>query len=172
MLPLLYFIGLSREHIFILSSSITSVFIIFEILRFKHRASGELFNKIFGPLLREEEFNHVTGATYLFISATISFLIFDKPIAIAAVLILTVADSFAAVVGKILVSPKFISKSVAGSTTFMIMSMIILLMIFPEIGIQVLFVVVPVTLLEAVRMPINDNIVISISSGLLLTLIV
>lgn len=171
-LPLMYYFVLSREHILILSSSISILFIFFELLRFKHRAGGKLFRDIFGPLLREEEFNHVTGATYLFVSATISFLIFSKDIAVAAVLIMTIADSFAAVVGKITVSPKFISKSVAGSVTFLIISTILIFLIFPNIGIMAMIVVIPVTILEAIHMPVNDNLVIAIISGFLLNLIV
>ena len=172
-LPLLYYFYLNREQIVILCSTISIWFLLAEILRFRHRESGVLFQKIFSPLLRDKEKqNHITGATYLFLSATITFIIFRKEIAVPAVLILTIADSFAAIVGKMTESAKFFDKSLAGSLTFFFISMIILYLFVPELGWMTLVVTFMVTLIESLPIPINDNLLISLSTGFILYVLI
>jgi dolichol kinase len=167
-LPLLYYFYLSREQIVLICSIISILFLIAEFLRFKHNKSRELFNKIFSPLLREEENKHITGATYLFISATVTFIIFKKEIAVPAVMILTISDSFAAIVGKMTDSMKIFDKSLAGSITFYLFSAMILYMFVPDLGWILFVIAVLVTLIEALPLPINDNILISLSTGIIL----
>ena len=70
-------------------------------------------------MLREEEKNgQVTGATWLLISFIITISIFSKDIAFPAMIFLTVGDSSAAVIGKLLpvgqIGSKHISGSIAG----------------------------------------------------------
>jgi dolichol kinase len=171
-LPLLYYSFLIREQILVFCSIICILFLIAEFLRFKHGQSGRLFERIFFPLLREEEKSkHITGATYLFISATVTFFIFRKEIAVPAVLILTIADSFAAIVGKMTESVKFFDKSLAGSATFFIISLAILFLFLPDLGWLALIVALLVTIIEALPVPINDNILISLSTGFILYIV-
>ena len=171
-LPLLYYFYLSREQIVILCSTISILFLIAEILRFKHRKSEVLFQNIFFPILREKEKNkHITGATYLFISATVTFIIFKKEIAVPAVMILTIADSFAAIVGKMTDSAKLFDKSLAGSVSFFIISIMILLLFVPDLGWLILVIAVIVTIIEVLPLPINDNLLISLSTGFILYLV-
>jgi dolichol kinase len=172
LLPLMYYFFLNREQILVICSIICILFLIAEFLRFKNKYSNQLFERIFFPLLREEEKQvHITGATYLFISATVTFFIFKKEIAVPAVLILTVADSFAAIVGKMTDSSKFFHKSLAGSATFFIISLVILYLFLPELGWLLLLVASSVTILEALPIPVNDNIIITLSTGILLYLV-
>lgn len=168
-LPLTYQFYLSREQIIIFCSIISILFLIIEILRFRHRKSNDLFLSIFSRLLRENEKNkHITGATYLFISATVTFIIFKKEIAIPAVLILTIADSLAAIVGKLTDSALLFDKSLAGSLTFFVASLLILVLFVPDLGLLIPVVALLVTLVEALPLPVNDNVLISISTGIIL----
>ena len=171
-LPLLYFSFLNREQILVICSIICILFLVAEFLRFKNKFSSQLFERIFFPLLREEEKRiHITGATYLFISVTVAFFIFEKEIAIPAVLILTVADSFAAIVGKMTDSAKFFDKSLAGSATFFMISLGILFLFLSNIGWLSLLVAFIITIIEALPVPINDNIMITLSTGILLSIL-
>jgi dolichol kinase len=171
-LPLSYYFFLSREQIIVLCSIISVFFLVAEFIRFGHRQSSLLFERIFFPLLREEEkTKHITGATYLFISATITFILFRKEIAVPAVMILTIADSFAAIVGKMTVSAKIFNKSLAGSVTFYLISLALLYIFLPELSWLLLFVAFVVTLIEALPLGINDNILISMSAGFILYLV-
>ena len=172
-LPLLYYFYLSREQIIIICSTISILFLIAEILRFRHRKSEVLFQNIFFSLLREKEKNkHITGATYLFISATVTFIIFKKEIAVPAVLVLTIADSFAAIVGKMTDSARVFDKSLAGSLTFFIISMIILFLFVPDFGWFMPIIAVMVTIIEVLPLPINDNLLISLSTGIILYVLI
>jgi dolichol kinase len=171
-LPLLYYNALTREQILVFCSIICIFFLIAEFLRFRHQLSGRLFERIFFPLLREDEKSkHITGATYLFISATVTFFIFRKEIAVPAVLILTIADSFAAIVGKMTESVRFFDKSLAGSLTFFVISVAILLFFLPELGWLSLAVALVVTIIEALPVPVNDNILITLSTGIILYIV-
>ena len=171
-LPILYHYYLSREQILVICSIISIFFIFAEVVRFKHDRSERIFEKIFSNLLREEEKrNHITGATYLFISATVTFFIFRKEIAVPAVLILTIADSFAAIVGKMTDSAKIFSKSLAGSVTFFFISLAILSIFLPELGWMSLFVALVITIVELLPLPLNDNVLITLSTGFVLYLI-
>jgi dolichol kinase len=173
LLPFLYYYYLIREQIILISSTISILFLIAEFLRFRNKLSKDLFRRIFDPLLREEEKNnHITGATYLFISATVTFIIFEKNTAVVAVLILTIADSFAAIVGKMTDSGRFFSKSLAGSTTFFLISLFIIALFFPAIGLVSVIIAVLITILEALPLRINDNLLISLGTGFLLYLVV
>jgi dolichol kinase len=149
------------------------LFLIAEILRFRHRKSEVLFQNIFFSLLREKEKNkHITGATYLFISATVTFIIFKKEIAVPAVLVLTIADSFAAIVGKMTDSARIFDKSLAGSLTFFIINMIILFLFVPDFGWFMPIIALIVTIIEVLPLPINDNLLISLSTGIILYVLI
>ena len=140
-----------------------------EFARFKSEYGAKLFKKIFFSLLRKDEKqNKLTGATHLFLSVTITFFLFPKPIAVPAILILTIADSLAAIVGKIKGKHRFITKSRAGSVTFFLVALLIVIIFLPQLGLFSLVVVALITVLEAMPLPINDNIIISLSAGLLL----
>jgi dolichol kinase len=169
--PLIYLYWLSKEQIVVLCGLITCGFILAEVLRFKSDWGQKLFKFIFTPLLREgEKGRTITGATFLFMALTVTFLIFSKKIAVAAVLILTIADSLAAIFGKRYGTRRFFDKTWQGSSVFYICTVMILLVIFPEMALWALLVALPVTFLEALPLPVNDNLLIPLFSGVVLTL--
>ena len=171
--PLLYLNYLNREQIVLICGSITILFGIAELLRYKTTWGAKLFKKIFYPLLREDEKDkNLTGATYLFLSATITFLIFEKNIAIPAVLILTAADSLAAIVGKVYGIHRIRNKTWEGSVTFFIISLIILIITIPGFLISMLVIAAIITVVELLPLPAGDNIWISLTAGILLSLVV
>ena len=70
------------------------------------------------PLLKETEDLKITGATYIALSSLAVFLLFDKPIAIAAIFFLSLGDPVAALVGKRLGGPRLFGKSPSGTLAF------------------------------------------------------
>jgi dolichol kinase len=171
-LPLLYYFYLSREQIIAFSGIISIIFLSAEFLRFRFMRVQSLFSRLFVPLLRENEKGKtLTGATYLFLSATITFIVFEKKIAVPSVLVLTIADSLAAIVGTMTESVRFFRKSLAGSLAFLVSGTVIIWLLVPGIRYVSLFVVIPVTVMEAAVVKVNDNILIPFSTGLILHLI-
>ena len=104
--------------------------------------------------------------------ASDTFIIFKKEIAVPAVMILIIADSFAAIVGKMTDSVKFFDKSLAGSLTFFIIGIMILFLFLPNLGWLIPVIAVLVTIIEALPSRINDNLLISLSTGIILYILI
>ena len=169
--PLLYLFWLEKEQIVILCGLITCGFIAGEVLRYRTDFGKKLFKIIFTPLLREGEKNKtITGATWLFMAQTAAFMLYSKKIAIAAVLILIIADSLAAIIGKRYGNKRFFDKTLIGSLVFYGCTVVILITVIPEIAFWAPLIALPVTFLEAYRFPVNDNLLIPLFTGLLLTI--
>lgn len=170
-LPLCYHFFFNREQIVLISGIITIVFLAGEFYRINFETGETLFRKMFHSLLRVDEKNQqLTGATYLFLSATITFFFFKKIYAVPAVLILTISDSLAAVFGKMLGKHGFLNKTWEGSLTFFLSSLVILILFIPLGMAKILLVVLAVTMIEAISLPVKDNVVLSISAALLMLL--
>ncbi len=169
LLPLAYLFYLSREQIIIICGFISFGFITGEILRFKNEKFSYWFGKIFFKLLREDEKkDKITGATYLFVSLTIVFIFFEKHVSIPAALILTLADSFAAIIGKTYGRVKFLNKTVTGSLTFFLVGFVIFFTLLPGLGWLSFVVVILLTFIEALPISVSDNITLPISACLLI----
>ena len=69
-------------------------------------------------LLKESEERRITGATYIALSALVAFLVFDKPVAVAAMFFLALGDPAAALVGARVSGPRVFGKSPLGSLAF------------------------------------------------------
>lgn len=99
----------------------------------RHRISSIklVFDRIFSTMLRphELESNGRTGASYMAISAILTFSFFPKIIAIVAFSILAVSDCLAALIGKKMTSKEFFEKSVAGSIAFGVSALLLLIVI-------------------------------------------
>ncbi|MCK5032817.1 MAG: hypothetical protein KAS18_04260 [Calditrichia bacterium] len=172
-LPLSYLFFFSREQIIILSGFITIGFVVVDLLRMQSTKIQQYFIFIFKPLLREnEKDNKLTGATFLFVSLTIIFIFFNKNTAIPAALILTIADSFAAIFGKKLGRKRFLSKTVTGSITFFLIGNVIFIILLPEFGLLNILIVTILTVIEALAIPVSDNLTLPISACLLIEVMI
>lgn len=173
LLPISYIYYFSREQIIFISGFISLCFVIVEIARKYSTKVQKYFFFIFNSLLREDEkTSKVTGATFLFVSITIIFIFFDKSTAIPAALILTIADSFAAIIGKKLGRKRFLNKSVTGSMIFFILSSVILFLLLPELGALIFLIVALLTIVEALALPVSDNLTLPISACLLIEVMI
>ena len=169
-IPILYYFACSREQILVFSCFIAIGFLIAEFARYRIQFCAQIFEKTFFSLLREKEIKRgLTGATYLFLSTSITIFIFEKEVAVPALFVLTLADSFAAITGKLKGKHKFFNKSIEGSATFFLFTLLILYIFIPESGLSVISISVLVTVIEALPVPVNDNILVPLSAGIFLT---
>ena len=120
----------------------------------------------------EKKNNTFTGATYYLIGCLIVMLFFkDTSIIMASLLTMSIADSFAAIIGiKYGVTKIYNNKSLEGSFTFFIISFLILNIFIPTLSIPLCFIIsLLVTLVELFSFHyVNDNITIPISCALLI----
>jgi len=167
-IPLSYLYYFSREQIIVVSGFISIGFVLAEIFRRISDKTQQIFFFIFKDLLRDyEKKNKITGATVLFVSLTLIFLFFDKRTAIPAAFILTIADSFAAIFGKKFGRRRFLNKSVTGSLTFFLLGNVILFILLPHLGMLNIVIVVVLTFIEALTLPVSDNLTLPVLTCLM-----
>jgi dolichol kinase len=168
--PLAYFYYLNKEQILALSISLFILFLIGDILRINVTELKQIYEKIFGSLLRENESGKkLNGATLLLLGFSLAFFLFDKNIAIIATLFLTVSDSSAAIFGKKFGTHNLWDKSVEGAVAFFLTAFIVCLIFYDHFVISFIIAFI-MAIIESAPIKINDNLTIPLVSGGLFTL--
>ncbi|UCE18101.1 MAG: phosphatidate cytidylyltransferase [Gemmatimonadota bacterium] len=144
---------------------LTILFLSIEILRMVHRPTSKIFYTFFGSILRRKERFTLTGSTTLLMSSLVCVLIFQKPIAVAALCFLIVGDTMAALVGKTFGRIKVFRKTIEGSLACLGTCIIIVLIVPPLDFVVGLIGAVVATLIELLPIPLDDNFLIPILSG-------
>ena len=96
-----------------------------DLTRFRVSWLNRLFLRWLRPLLKSSEDRRITGATYLLVAAFLSFLLFDRPVAIAVLLFLSLGDPAAALVGRPMPGPRLFGKSPVGTLAFIGVSLLV-----------------------------------------------
>jgi len=149
---------------------IATGFLITEYLRLHLSSSRNLFIRVFGSSLRDHEHNNLTGATYVFTGTVLCIFLFPREIAVPSLLILSVSDTFAALIGIPFGKHQFLAKSVEGSSAFFVVTVLILFLFFPANIFTNILVAIGVTVAEALPLNLDDNFLIPLLSGGLLSL--
>lgn len=170
-IPLLYWFLFEKEVMLRGVIAIAALFLLAEYLRLHHTGIRKIFMLIFGAAIRNHEQENLTGATYVFTGAVISIFLFPKEIAVQSLLILSISDTFAALIGIPFGKHKFLAKSIEGSTAFFIATLLILTVFGPERIVLNILVAILITILEALPAKIDDNFSIPLLSGCLLSMI-
>jgi len=133
--PIIYYF-ISRHDAIMILAGWTVFSLIIEVWRYFSPTAGRIFNNLFGFLLREHERDvkkkNLSGATYVFLSALLSVIIFPKVIFITAFTILIISDTFAALIGRRYGKRKFLAKSFEGTLAFFLSGVVVVL-ITPKI---------------------------------------
>ena len=103
-----------------LTATLSGLAIVGEAARLRIPRLNQWAIRWLSPLLKPSERHAVTGATYLLLASLASFLIFDKSVAIAALLFISLGDPVAALVGSRMLGPRIAGKSPLGSLAFLI----------------------------------------------------
>ena len=142
----------------------TVLTVLLDFSRIHYKPVRKIFNIFFNIFTRDSEHNQITGASFLFIGASIVAVIFDQEIASAGMLILSFSDSSAAIIGILFGNTKLFNKSLEGSTAFFVTTFIILhLLGFGLIqNLSVCLITTIVELLSSYKY--NDNITIPLSA--------
>ncbi|MBT3254725.1 MAG: phosphatidate cytidylyltransferase [Candidatus Marinimicrobia bacterium] len=169
-IPLSYWFLFERHFTLQVVIFLALGFLTADFLRLRSDGIEKLFMRIFGSALRQHEKKNLTGATYVFTGSVVAIFLFPKEIAVPALLILSISDTLAALIGIPFGKHKFLKKSAEGSTAFFISTAVILAIYFPESIIINIIIAAIVTLAEAYPMNLDDNFLIPILSGTLLSL--
>lgn len=162
MLSNIWFISMAFFDNYIIAAILPMLFVIINSLSYK-------FNLI--KIMEREDKKEGIGTVYYAISLTVLSLVtfyINKPIlALPGILIMGYGDGLAAVIGQKVKSKSFnilgSTKSIAGSATMLIVSLIMSILIFSFIGIEYLIlkaflIAIIATILEAISVKGLDNI--------------
>ena len=166
----LYFFN-QREFAIIIGICTIGI-ISFEIARINYEKVNTLFIKIFGPIIRDfEGGGRLTGATYVMISSFFVLIFFDKYVCITSILIMSYADTAAAIVGKKYGKTKIFKKTLEGSLAFFATSLIIILVMVPQVNLGLgLLAIILATLVESLPIDIDDNLSVPLIIALILSI--
>jgi dolichol kinase len=147
-----------------------TVTVILDLLRLSDDRFREFFLRLFKSLIRSHEEEHLLGSTHFMIAALISVLVFDKMIAVAALTFLVVGDTAAAVIGKRFGKKLYWGKSLAGSFACFVCCFLIGYLLLANEWVR-LAGAVSATIVEALPIPMDDNMRVPIASGLIMQLV-
>ena len=144
--------------------------LLIEFLRKNGGHFSKWFHDIFHFMLRDNESKgEHTGATWLLIGWTITVMLFKMPIAVAALLFLSIGDSFAAIIGKLYPLIKIGDKTLSGTLSGFIASFLIVLIINQSLlPIIILSGSIVAMTVELIPSRLNDNLTMPIISGLIM----
>jgi dolichol kinase len=138
-----------------------------EYVKYKSTFVYNLYMKYFKHMLREHEYNmrmvRINGASWVVISCIICIIVFPKLIAITGMLMLSLADSTAGLLGRLYGKKQYApNRSYVGTAAFFIVGVIIVLLspkyLYTTNEYIIGFAAVAVTTLaEAMNLPIDDN---------------
>ena len=163
--PISYYYSLSREQMLWLLGGLSALFLVGELLRMNVGPFKRFFKLIFSAVVRESEDHTITGATTVFIAGFLTVLIFERPVAIFAMLILSLADATAALIGRKWGNHSLFEKSVEGTMTFLIVALALAFLLpdLPRAGAVAAARIA--TIAEVLPSPIDDNLIVPLSAA-------
>ncbi len=169
-----HFLELSQIGMLQIMVPIAVLMIMIDISRLRNRGLWRnIARPLWGKMIRDhEETGDFTGATYILLSVCCTVALYDKYIAITALVFIIVGDTFAALIGRKFGRHKFGRKSVEGSLGCLAGTIAVAFLV-PQVPLAAaLFGAVVATVTEAASTNIDDNISVPIVSGLAMTLYV
>jgi len=131
----------------------------------------QLYHNLFGIITRPNEYEGLSGASWVFMGAGVTVYLFNEKIAIIALLIMSLSDSSAALIGIKYGTTRLFNKSLEGTLAFFITTYMILYFLSPASLMLILIVAIFATVIELFSIPtINDNFLIPIASAFIMTL--
>jgi dolichol kinase len=165
-IPLGY-IPLSKTTTMIPLVVLTALLVFFDIIRHYHEGIRRVYEKhLIGTLVRKREQNRLVGSTYFMIGACLCVWFLDKHIAIVSLLVLIISDTLAALAGTTFGRiALFGSKTLEGSTAFLL-SAVFIVLLYP--GVPLLWGLIgalTATLVELLPLRVDDNLLIPLVMG-------
>jgi len=168
-----YLLQLSRAQMLMIMIPISAAMLLIDISRLRQwRFWTSFARRIGGSLIRHHEIQgDFTGASYILISVCLTVALFEKPIAIAALVFIIVGDTFAAIIGRRYGRHKFYrNKTIEGSLGCLAGTLASSILL-PDISLGVAASgAVTATIIEAYPMGVDDNISVPLISGLVMTI--
>jgi len=146
--------------------------IVIEYLRVRSAAIKKIFNNFLKSMLRIHEMDgKYTGATWVFISSTLTIAIFPKEIAIISLVYMSLGDTIAGLVGRKFGKTKFYNKSIEGSLAGLIVCLLSGYLVNLTLPLVVVFSgAFAAMFIELLPMPIDDNLSVPLFAGTIMVI--
>lgn len=175
-IPFSYLYVFPEKWVFVKLLSILMVLcIIFDILRHKVAWVKSLFSLFINSMLRShEQEGKLTGATWVMIGAVISIILFSKPVAIIALIFMSLGDSAAGLIGQRYGKHKIWNKSWEGffGGLFVCIIIGIIYSLLTELPMTIsLSGAVAAMVMEILPIPLDDNFKIPLGAGAIMMML-
>jgi len=172
-IPLSYLTWLSEKHhaLFVLGG-FTVLGLCIDLARTRVQAVRSLFDKFFDSMLRDHELSgKLTGATWVMVGAFLTILLFPKPIAVTALVFMSLGDTVAGLIGKQFGKIRIGEKSLEGSFSGFAVC-VLFVWVFPFVPLPIgITGAAAAMIVEALPLPFDDNVTIPVASGTIMLFI-
>ena len=153
-------------------TSLMVLFIFTDIFRHKIGWLRFLFKSFLNSMLRSHEMDgKLTGATWVMIGAVITITLFSKPVAIIALIFMSLGDATAGLIGKRFGKHKIGDKTWEGFFGGLIVCIIIALN-FTSLPLVVSLIgAITAMIMELIPIPLDDNFTIPLGSGAIMMML-
>ncbi len=146
-----------------------------DVLRIHEARVRTFFRQFFGEMIREHEQLSLLGSSYLLLAALIAIEVFPQPIAAAALGFTVLGDAMGALVGKAWGKHKFFNKSFEGAFGCFVACLIWGAVVIQHSHVPVNVILIgalTATIVEALPIPLDDNLGITLAAGYAMKLLV
>ncbi len=171
-IPVIYYF-ISREVALLLLVPLFTGFFLVDLLKNFYAPVSTWYHRTFDAMLRTHELEkkpYLNGATHITLGALLLVIFFPKIIVITTFSMVSISDTFAAIIGKAFGKHRFGEKSIEGSIAFFL-SALIIIAIVPELNIVIgLVMAITATLTETFlvrigNLKVDDNLSIPLVSA-------
>ena len=158
----------TRGEFRLLFLACTATAVAFDVLRIHERRVRTFFRQFFGELLREHERMSLLGSTYLLLAALIAIEVFPQPVAAVALGYTVLGDAMGALVGRAWGRHRIFNKSWEGAGGCLFACLAWAAFATPIAGLPwpvTIAGAVAATLVEALPIPLDDNLGITLAAG-------
>ena len=180
MIPIVY-LQLDHWTGIIILTAMTATSLLIDLLMHYHAPTRRVMHSLVGPMLRPHEIAsevfRLTGASWVLIAATLTFLLFPKVISTTSFTVLIVSDTAAALIGRRFGKRRFFDKTLVG-TVFFVVTAVLVILVYQQVFLVgpwflvsgfVASLVCGVVEAASTRLKLDDNI--SIPSSFALTML-
>jgi dolichol kinase len=162
-------LGMSKTLVVALLALGSAALLAFDLVRLRAPSLNLLFFRLFPALVSPREAAGVASSTWYAVGALLVWGLFPAETAVAAILVLALADPAASFLGRRIQSPRFGAGSRFGSGVFLLVASVVLA---PALGFPLaLLAAAGVTLVEAVPWKLDDNLTVPLTAAALLTIL-
>lgn len=170
--PLVYYFSPNKIIVEMLILYLLGIMTTIEVMRFISPSLWRTMVEHSKGILKVRE-GYITGTTALLIANAVIIAFFNKQVAIVSLLFMLFGDAAAAIIGTKYGKVKIGDKTLEGSLSFFITTMILALIFYRWSGIRIHLLVmslgaIAATITEALPIEINDNLTVALAAAIVM----